>query len=101
MASRMTARGLTAKQVRHVLRRRSWVLLGLGILHAALLFGGLNAGGEMVLAGDLQQASGYGGRSRGTWTQNADGTVRQRFETYDSGKSAWVENFNGLYKPRK
>lgn len=60
--------------------------------------GNLNAKGEMVLEGDLQQAGGYGGRSRGTWTKNADGSVRQRFENYDAAKSAWVENFNGLYK---
>jgi hypothetical protein len=60
--------------------------------------GNPNAKGEMVLEGDLQQAGGYGGRSRGTWTANADGTVRQRFENYDTAKSDWVENFNGLYR---
>lgn len=62
--------------------------------------GNLNAKGEMVLEGDLQQAGGYGGRSRGTWTKNADGSVRQRFEHYDTAKSTWVENFNGLYKKK-
>lgn len=60
--------------------------------------GSLNAKGEMVLEGDLQQAGGYAGRSRGTWTANADGSVRQRFENYDTGSSGWVENFNGLYR---
>jgi hypothetical protein len=59
--------------------------------------GGLNAAGEMVMEGDLQQASGYAGRSRGTWTANPDGTVRQRFETFDP-KTGWVESFNGLYR---
>ena len=49
---------------------------------------------------DPQQAGGYGGRSRGTWTKNAAGSVRQRFETYDTGKSDWVESFNGLYKKK-
>lgn len=63
--------------------------------------GDLNAKGEMVLEGDLQQAGGYGGRSRGTWTANADGTVRQRFENYDTAKSDWVETFNGLYKRKR
>ena len=38
--------------------------------------GNLNAKGEMVLEGDLQQAGGYGGRSRGTWAKNADGSAR-------------------------
>ena len=40
MASRMTARGLEPLGVRRVLRRRSWVLVVLGIVHAGLLFGG-------------------------------------------------------------
>lgn len=60
--------------------------------------GDLNAKGEMVLEGDLQQSGGYGGRSRGTWTANPDGSVRQRFDNYDTTRSDWVENFNGLYK---
>ncbi|HVY88724.1 MAG TPA: hypothetical protein VG942_07640 [Hyphomonadaceae bacterium] len=63
--------------------------------------GNPNAKGEMVLEGDLQTAAGYSGRSRGTWTKNADGSVRQRFENFDSNKYEWVENFNGLYKPRR
>ena len=62
--------------------------------------GDLNTNGEMVLEGDLQQAGGYGGRSRGTWTANADGSVRQRFETYDTASGSWVENFNGLYRKK-
>lgn len=40
MASRMSARGLDAKGVRHVLRRRSVGLVVLGVVHAGLLFGG-------------------------------------------------------------
>ena len=54
----------------------------------------------MMLEGDLQVSGGYGGRSRGTWTSNADGSVRQRFENYDAAKSDWVENFNGLYRKK-
>lgn len=63
--------------------------------------GNLDANGEMVLEGDLQQAGGYAGRSRGTWTHNADGSVRQRFESYDTAKSAWTETFDGLYKRKR
>lgn len=63
--------------------------------------GNLNANGEMVLEGDLQQAGGYSGRSRGTWTANADGSVRQRFETYDTASGSWAENFNGLYRKKR
>lgn len=40
MASRMSARGLDAKGVRRILRRRSVGLIALGVLHASLLFSG-------------------------------------------------------------
>ncbi|GAA2285647.1 DUF418 domain-containing protein [Glycomyces scopariae] len=40
MASRMFARGMEAKAVRKVLRRRSWWLIAFGFLHATLLFFG-------------------------------------------------------------
>ncbi|THV28430.1 DUF418 domain-containing protein [Glycomyces paridis] len=40
MASRMFARGMDAKAVRKVLRRRSWWLIAFGFLHAVFLFYG-------------------------------------------------------------
>ncbi|MDA1358198.1 DUF418 domain-containing protein [Glycomyces luteolus] len=40
MASRMFARGMEAKGVRKILRRRSWWLLAFGFLHAVFLFFG-------------------------------------------------------------
>jgi uncharacterized membrane protein YeiB len=40
MASRMFARGIEAKGVRKVLRRRSWWLIAFGFLHAVFLFYG-------------------------------------------------------------
>ncbi|MFG3340190.1 DUF418 domain-containing protein [Glycomyces sp. NPDC048151] len=40
MASRMFARGMEAKSVRKVLRRRSWWLIAFGFAHAVLLFFG-------------------------------------------------------------
>lgn len=40
MASRMSARGMDAKGVRKVLRRRSWWLIAFGFLHATFLFFG-------------------------------------------------------------
>ncbi|WP_157930424.1 DUF418 domain-containing protein [Glycomyces xiaoerkulensis] len=40
MASRMSARGMGAKGVRKVLRRRSWWLIAFGFAHACLLFFG-------------------------------------------------------------
>lgn len=59
--------------------------------------GALNDRGEMVLEGVSQLAGGATQRSRGTWTANPDGTVRQRFEDWDPKKKAWSESFNGLY----
>lgn len=55
MASRMFERGLGPKEVRRVLRRRSWWLVVLGLLHAVLLFYGdilapYGAAGLIVLA---------------------------------------------------
>jgi len=34
---------------------------------------------------------------RGTWSHNADGTVRQFFEQYDPEKKEWAVWFDGLY----
>lgn len=35
---------------------------------------------------------------RGTWTQNADGVVRQRLEEFDLGTATWVLWFDGFYR---
>lgn len=78
--------------------REQWRQVWISAVELTDYAGNLNSKGEMVLEGDLQQAGGYAGRSRGIWTANSDGSVRQRFENYDTAKSAWSENFNGLYK---
>ena len=80
--------------------RGQWRQVWLSATELTDYAGALNAQGEMMLEGDLQVSGGYGGRSRGTWTSNADGSVRQRFENYDTAKSDWVENFNGLYRKK-
>lgn len=35
---------------------------------------------------------------RGTWTEGADGRVRQRLEEFDLGAQAWVVWFDGFYR---
>ncbi len=64
--------------------------------------GGLNAAGEMVLTGEIH---GYrAARSspfRGTWSLNADGSVRQFFEQYDAEEEAWKVWFDGKYVPKE
>jgi hypothetical protein len=66
-----------------------------------LLAGGL-VEGSMVLEGrqDLPAADGVHARDRITWTPNADGSVRQRWEnSKDEGKT-WTVAFDGLYRRR-
>ncbi len=38
---------------------------------------------------------------RGTWTPNADGTVRQFFEQFSATDETWKPWFDGLYTPLK
>ena len=60
-----------------------------------LLDGGL-VDGKMVLEGETIAAQGAKTRHRITWTPNADGTVRQVWESTDaSGK--WGVAFDGTY----
>lgn len=59
------------------------------------LDGGL-VDGRMILEGETTAASGTKTRHRITWTPNADGSVRQFWEsTNDSGQ--WVVAFDGRY----
>jgi hypothetical protein len=61
--------------------------------------GGLRDG-SMRLAGALINAAGQRRPFRGTWTPNADGSVRQHFEiSADEGRT-WTTWFDGRYVPR-
>jgi hypothetical protein len=35
---------------------------------------------------------------RGTWTQAADGRVRQRLEEFDLGAQTWIVWFDGFFR---
>jgi hypothetical protein len=64
--------------------------------------GGVDESGSMVLVGEIhtyarKQALPF----RGTWTPNADGTVRQFFEQQDPATGAWQVWFDGRYEPRE
>lgn len=52
--------------------------------------------GKMVLEGDVVGADGTVTRHRVTWTPNADGTVRQLWETA-APSGAWTTAFDGKY----
>jgi hypothetical protein len=60
-----------------------------------LLAGGLR-GASMVLEGETRDASGRPTRHRITWTPNADGSVRQHWESTDD-RGRWTTAFDGLY----
>ncbi|MFT3807803.1 hypothetical protein [Arenimonas sp.] len=74
-----------------------WVDTTGGRLH---LIGGI-VDGKMVLEGVQAKPNAQTGktqRERITWTPNADGTVRQHWETsIDDGKT-WNTSFDGLYQ---
>lgn len=63
-----------------------------------LLEGGLR-GTSMVLEGETVSASSEKTRHRITWTPNADGSVRQHWESMDA-KGAWATAFDGRYTRR-
>ena len=65
------------------------------------LRGGL-VDGRMVLSGQQPKANPQTGltqRERITWTPNADGSVRQLWETSDDDGKTWGVSFDGLYRP--
>jgi hypothetical protein len=57
--------------------------------------------GRMVLEGKRDAAdagSGIAGRERIAWTPNADGTVRQLWESSKDDGRTWTVSFDGLYR---
>ncbi len=64
-----------------------------------LLEGGLREG-KMVLEGQTHTADGDITKHRITWTPNADGSVRQLWESTDA-EGKWVTAFDGMYTPIK
>lgn len=67
-----------------------------------LMLEGQFADGKMVLAGtrpNLQ--TGAPQLQRITWTPNADGTVRQLWETSDDAGKSWQSSFDGLYRAKR
>lgn len=71
---------------------QTWVDSG-GVL--LVLEGGLTDG-RMVLSGQTTGADGTVTTQRISWTPNADGTVRQLWES-SKGNGAWTVAFDGVY----
>ena len=76
-----------------------WVGGGGGI---SFYKGGL-VDGKIVMIADAVTPKGPPYQLRGTWTPNADGSVRQEFDLSTDGGKTWQPNFDGLYKrkPKK
>ena len=56
-------------------------------------------GKSMVMEGSAPTPGGALAKQRITWTPNADGSVRQLWETADA-KSVWTVSFDGTYTKR-
>ncbi len=76
--------------------RQVWVSAG---RYSIDIVGGLR-GESMVLEGSIYNFQGAVWNFRGTWTPNADGTVRQFFEQYNHDSEQWMPWFDGRYVPR-
>ena len=73
--------------------RQVWVSAGAFIDYS----GGLNADGAMVLNGEIAYpGNGVRAPFRGTWTLQADGSVRQHFQQADA-QGDWSDWFVGIY----
>lgn len=60
--------------------------------------GGLSEAGSMILNGKINYyQTGKSHAFRGTWTPNADGSVRQFFEQKNSENGQWTVWFDGIY----
>ncbi len=73
--------------------RQVWVSGG---AYAIDIVGGLR-GEAMVLEGSLYNFAGAVWNFRGTWTPNADGSVRQFFEQFNHDTEEWAPWFDGRY----
>lgn len=77
--------------------KRQWQQFWVGANGAVVeLSGGLDAQGNMVLAGESRGPN--PGLHRITWTPKADGTVRQLWESSTDEGKTWKVAFDGLYR---
>jgi hypothetical protein len=76
--------------------RKVWHQTWVDSAGTLLLLEGRFAAGKMVLEGQTTGEGGQVTKHRITWTPNADGTVRQFWQSTDA-KGEWVTAFDGLY----
>lgn len=74
--------------------RQVWVARGATIDYA----GKLTEEGEMRLEGKIAYRNGTTAPFRGSWTPQADGSVTQYFQQYNSETESWDDWFTGIYR---
>ena len=74
--------------------RQVWVARGATIDYA----GKLTEDGEMRLEGKIAYRNGTTAPFRGSWTPEADGSVTQHFQQYNSETESWDDWFTGIYR---
>ena len=80
---------------------RKWEQFWVDASGSRLVLAGSFADGAMVLEGRHEpDAQGKAGRERITWTANADGSVRQLWESSKDEGASWSVSFDGLYRRR-
>jgi hypothetical protein len=63
-----------------------------------LLISGGIVNGEMVMEGERRLQDGTRHLERITWTPNADGSVRQHWQSSRDAGMRWTTVFDGVYK---
>lgn len=76
--------------------RKVWHQTWVDSAGTLLLLEGRFMGGKMTLEGQTVAEDGKATRHRITWTPNADGSVRQFWESTDA-QGKWATTFDGLY----
>lgn len=74
--------------------RQVWVARGATIDYA----GKLTEDGEMRLEGEIAYRNGSTAPFRGSWTPEADDSVTQHFQQYNSETESWDDWFTGIYR---
>lgn len=77
--------------------RKMWHQTWVDNSELLLLLDGQFDGKSMIMEGKTLDATGKETKHRITWTPNADGSVRQLWESTDA-KGAWTVAFDGLYQ---
>lgn len=89
-----TGKSLNSYDVRSGQWQQYWVGSG----GAITLYKGGMTEGKMVMIAESFTAKGAAYLTRGTWSPQPDGSVRQQFETSNDGGKTWQPGFDGHYK---